>query len=64
MMQAWIEGHRAQCRTASNRLELSAYPVCRNIQHAKSMAWLSLDHLWLPSDKSPNQQNNKADVQI
>src|SRR6266853_5648324 len=28
------------------------------------MPWLSLDHLWLPSDKSPNPKTKAADHQL
>jgi hypothetical protein len=47
--------------TAPHRgaVNLGGLPIIRlreNMQHAKSIAWLSLDHLQLPSDKLLNQQ--------
>jgi hypothetical protein len=51
-------------RTASNVAGQSIPGlVCQNFQQARSMVWLSLDHLSLPSDKSLKQQKIAADIQ-
>jgi hypothetical protein len=53
-----IEGARPEYRTASKASadsSLSHMWGCQNPRQARLMVGLSLDHLWLPSDKSPNQ---------
>jgi hypothetical protein len=35
----------------------------RNTRQSASKAWLSLDHLWLPLDKSPVKKTRTAGIQ-
>jgi hypothetical protein len=51
-----IEDARSEYRTAS-KVAGRSIPCsgCKNFRQARSMAWLSLDHLSLPSDKSLKQ---------
>jgi hypothetical protein len=54
-----VKGANSQCRTASKIANHSTIQRCSIFRRAMPMAWLSLDHLRLPADKSLVNKNNK-----
>jgi hypothetical protein len=60
-----VEGGGPQYRTASTLVVDSSYPLYRGLRKYpayRAIAWLSLDHLRLPLDKSPVKKTRRADA--